>query len=115
MRNRHWHYIADAHKLKRGEDPNDPTAYIGRILFFNGVSLGASSDPSTPTAYVCEYLPPTHDICLHQNRPCKQNTTIWLYKVMFYRTSGCEESEVIHQLKRDFIVIGEYTCLQGNF
>ncbi len=106
MRSRHWHYIVDAHKSKRGEDPYDPTAYVGRILFFNDISLGVYFDSTTPTAYVCEYLPLTHDICLHRNRPWKQNTTIWLYKVMFYRTSGYEKTEVIHRLKQDFIVIG---------
>ena len=105
-RNKDWHWIVDAHKSKRGEDLYNPTAYEGRILFFNDVSLGLSADPTTPTAYVCEYLQPTNDICLHRNRFCKQNTTTWLYKVIFYRTSGCEENEVVDLVKRDFIIIG---------
>ncbi len=55
MRNRYWHCIVDAHKTKRGEDPYDPTAYVGRILCFKDISLGLCSDPTTLTAYVCEY------------------------------------------------------------
>ncbi len=89
-RNRAWHYIVDAHKSKQGEDPYDPTTYIGRILFFKDIPLGLGSDPTTPITYVCEYLVPNNDIFLHRKGPCSQNTTIWLYKVMFYRTSGYE-------------------------
>ncbi len=75
IRNRDWLYIVDAHRTKRGEDPYDPSAYVGRILFFKDIPLGLSSDPTTPTAYVCEYLAPTNDICLHRNGPCKHNST----------------------------------------
>ena len=106
MRKWDWHYIIDAHMSKRGEDLYDPTAQFGRILFFNDVPLGASSDFTTPPAYVCEYLPPTNDICLHQNLPCKQNTTIWLQKVIIYRTSAYETTEMFDLLKQDSIVIG---------
>ena len=65
MRNRNWHYYADAHKAKRGEDPYDPTAYVRRILFFKYIPLAFSSNPAAPNAYVCKYLAPTNDICLH--------------------------------------------------
>ncbi len=106
MRNKEWRYIVDAHKSKRSEDPYDLTAYLRRILFFKGVSFGLSSDPTTSKAYTCDCLLSTNDICLHQNRPSKQKTTIWLYRVMFYRTSGYEETEVVDLLKRDFIIIG---------
>ena len=45
---RDWHYIIDAHKIKRGEDPYDPSAYAGRILFAGDILLGPCSDLTTP-------------------------------------------------------------------
>ncbi len=106
MRNTVWHYRVDAQKSKRGEDPYDPTAYVGRILFFKDIPLGLGADPKTPTVYVCECLAPNNDTCLHRKDSCRQNTTICLYKLMFYRTSGYEETEVIDFFERGFIAIG---------
>ncbi len=114
MRNRAWHYIDDAHKSKWGEDRYDPTAYFCRFLYFKDILLGLGSGPTAPTAYVCEYLAPNNDICLHRKGPCRQSTTIWLFKVMFHRTIGSGETEVIDMLKLNFIVIGYHTCLRGN-
>ena len=114
MHNKDWHCIVNDHKTKRGEDTNDPTACVGRTLFSKEISLGLSSCSTTPTAYVREYLAPTNDICLHRNSSGSQNATIWLYLEKFYRPSSYEETKFIDFLKRDFIVIGVYTCLQGN-
>ncbi len=78
MRHRDWHYFVDAYKGKLEENEYDPAAY--------DIALGQSADPSTHTAYVCVYLAPSNDIRLHQKRPCRRKTTIWIYKVMFYGT-----------------------------
>ncbi len=78
MRNTAWDYVVDAHKTKRGEDPYDPTAYVGRILFFKDIPLDLGSNPTTPTAFVCKYMAPNNNICLQRKGPCRHNTTTWL-------------------------------------